>query len=48
MISDPIHACVAKDNLRLTRPDGKDYKTKIVKTIRQAQTSGETVKDSTR
>jgi len=39
VINDEIHACVAKDRLRLTRPDGKDYSTKIVRAIREAQSS---------
>ena len=36
VINDPIEACVAKDTLRLRRPDGKDYKTKIVRALRSA------------
>ena len=35
VINDSIHACVTKDRLRLTRPDGKDYSTKIVRAVRQ-------------
>ena len=34
VINDPIGACVSKSTLRLRRPDGKDYKTKIVRVIR--------------
>jgi hypothetical protein len=34
VINDPINVCVSKDTLRLRRPDGKDYKTKIVRVIR--------------
>ena len=36
VINDPIDACVSKDTLRLRRPDGKDYKTKIVRVVRDA------------
>jgi hypothetical protein len=35
VINDAIHACVAKDRLRLTRPNGKQYSTKIVRAVRQ-------------
>jgi hypothetical protein len=35
VINDPIDACVSKDTLRLRRPDGKDYKTKIVRVVRE-------------
>jgi hypothetical protein len=34
VINDPIEACVSGRSLRLRRPDGKDYKTKIVRVIR--------------
>jgi len=34
VINDPIDACVSGDTLRLRRPDGKDYKTKIVRVVR--------------
>ena len=34
VINDPIDACVSGRSLRLRRPDGKDYKTKIVRVIR--------------
>lgn len=34
VINDPIDACVSKDTLRLRRPDGKDYRTKIVRVVR--------------
>ena len=34
VINDPIGACVSGRSLRLRRPDGKDYKTKIVRAIR--------------
>jgi hypothetical protein len=34
VINDPIDACVSRDTLRLRRPDGKDYKTKIVRVVR--------------
>ena len=39
VINDTIHACVARNRLRLTRPDGKDYSTKIVRAIRETQSS---------
>ena len=34
VINDAIHACVVKNRLRLTRPDGKDYSIKIVRATR--------------
>lgn len=34
VINDPIDACVSRDTLRLRRPDGKDYKTTIVRVVR--------------
>jgi hypothetical protein len=34
VVNDPIDACVSKGTLRLRRPDGKDYKTKIVHVVR--------------
>ena len=34
VINDPIDACVSRDTLRLRRPDGKDYKTKVVRVVR--------------
>jgi len=34
VINDPIAACVSKGTLRLRRSDGKDYKTKIVRVVR--------------
>jgi hypothetical protein len=34
VINDPIEACVSRGTLRLRRPDGKDYKTKIVRVVR--------------
>ncbi len=34
VINDPVEICVAKNTLRLRRPDGKDYKTKIVRVVR--------------
>jgi hypothetical protein len=34
VINDPIHACVSKGTLRLRKPDGKDYKTKLVRVVR--------------
>jgi hypothetical protein len=39
VINDGIHACVVKNRLRLIRPDGKDYSTKIVRTIRESSTA---------
>ena len=39
VINDTIHACVVKNRLRLTRPDGKDYSTKIVRAIREGRSS---------
>ena len=37
VINDSIEACVLKDRLLLRRPDGKDYKTKIVRAVRDSQ-----------
>jgi hypothetical protein len=34
VINDPIDACVSKDTLGLRRPDGREYKTKIVRVVR--------------
>jgi hypothetical protein len=34
VINDPIDACLSGGTLRLRRPDGKDYKTKIVRVVR--------------
>ena len=34
VINDPIDACVSDGRLRLRRPDGKEYKTKIVRVVR--------------
>lgn len=36
VINDPIEACVADGRLRLRRPDGKHYKTRIVRAERAA------------
>ncbi len=36
VINDPIDACVSDGRLRLRRPDGKEYKTKIVRVVRDA------------
>jgi hypothetical protein len=35
VINDPIDACVSRNTLRLRRPDGKEYKTKIVRVVRE-------------
>ena len=34
VINNPIDACVSDGRLRLRRPDGKEYKTKIVRVVR--------------
>jgi hypothetical protein len=39
VINDAIHACVTKDRLRLTRPDGKEYSPKIVRAFRDLSSS---------
>lgn len=39
VINEPIHACVVQDRLRLTRPNGKDYSTKIVRAVKQPAAS---------
>ena len=36
VVNDAIEACVSKGHLRLRRPDGKDYKTTIVRVERVA------------
>jgi hypothetical protein len=37
VINDPIDACVSDGRLRLRRPDGKEYKTKIVRVVRDVR-----------
>ena len=34
VVNDGIYVCVAKDRLRITRPDGGDYSAKIVRAVR--------------
>ena len=34
VINDPIGVCVERNQIILRRPDGKDYKAKIVRAIR--------------
>ncbi|HUR32586.1 MAG TPA: hypothetical protein VM032_02255 [Vicinamibacterales bacterium] len=36
VINDPIPACVSNNTLHLRRPDGKDYKSKIVRVVRDS------------
>jgi len=36
VINHSVQTCVSKDRLRLRRPDGKDYETKIVRVARDA------------
>jgi hypothetical protein len=36
VVNDPVAVCVEKNRLVLTRPDGKKYKTRIVRTERNA------------
>lgn len=36
VINDPIEACVSDGRLRLRRPDGKEYRPRIVRTVRDA------------
>ncbi len=36
VVNDPVAVCVTKNRLVLTRPDGKKYKTRIVRTERQS------------
>jgi hypothetical protein len=44
VINDLIQICVSKNRLRLRRPDGKDYETKIIRVARDAgRTSDEPV-----
>jgi len=35
VVNDPVEACVEKNKLVLTRPDGKKYKTRIVRSERE-------------
>ncbi|MGE3511010.1 MAG: hypothetical protein AB7N65_19235 [Vicinamibacterales bacterium] len=35
VINDPIDACVREDRLILKRPDGKDYRSRIVRVMRE-------------
>jgi hypothetical protein len=37
VVNDPIDVCVEKNKLVLTRPDGKKYKTRIVRSERDPQ-----------
>ena len=37
VVNDTVHACVVKDRLHITRPDGKDYSTKVVRAIRDVR-----------
>lgn len=39
VINDPVAACVSNNTLRLRRPDGKDYKSKIVRVVRDSVAS---------
>jgi hypothetical protein len=39
VLNDEVYACVTKDKLRLTRPDGMDYTTSIVRAVRRGQAS---------
>lgn len=36
VVNDPVEVCLEKNKLVLTRPDGKKYKTRIVRTERAA------------
>jgi hypothetical protein len=38
VINDPIEVCVYGNRLHLRRPDGKDFKTKVVRVIRDVNT----------
>jgi hypothetical protein len=37
VVNDPVDMCVEKNKLVLTRPDGKKYKTRIVRSERDAE-----------
>ena len=37
VVNDPVEVCVEKNKLFLTRPDGKKYKTRIVRSERDPQ-----------
>jgi hypothetical protein len=41
VINDPIDACVREDRLILKRPDGKDYRSKIVRVTRDSRGASE-------
>ena len=39
VVGDPVEACVKDKDLVVTRPDGKDFKAKITRTARDAESS---------
>jgi hypothetical protein len=41
VINDPIGLCVDRNQIILRRPDGKDYKAKIVRAVRTQASSEE-------
>lgn len=41
VINDPIDACVREDRLILKRPDGKEYRSKIVRVMRNSNGASE-------
>ena len=49
VVNDPVEACVEKNKLILTRPDGKKYKTRIVRSERdrRAERGGRPVASET-
>jgi hypothetical protein len=44
VVNDPIDVCVEKNKLVLTRPDGKKYKTRIVRSERDPQVLSQAVR----
>lgn len=41
VLNDPIEACVREDRLMLKRPDGKEYRSNIVRVVRGSKGASE-------
>jgi len=46
VVNDPVEICVEKNKLVLTRPDGKKYRTRIVRSERAPQVLSQAVRDA--
>ena len=46
VVNDPVEVCIEKNKLFLTRPDGKKYKTRIVRSERAPQVLSQAVRDA--